>query len=187
MSNSVSSRLRPMSDGDLDMVREWRNAPAIRENMYTSHEITRQEHMAWWETTKAASDSRYLVYETNSVPIGVVSFNKIDKINNNAFWAFYAAPDAIRGTGSQMELLALDFAFTELNLHKLSCEVLGFNSRVVKLHQKFGFLIEGTFRQQFVKNGQWHDVYRLGILASEWRKIRDEIQSRMMRAEVGDQ
>ena len=187
MSDSKISRLRPMSDGDLDMVREWRNAPAIRENMYTSHEISRQEHIAWWEKTKAAIDSRYLIYETNNVPIGVISFNKIDRTNNNAFWAFYASPEAKRGTGSQMELLALDFAFTELNLHKLSCEVLGFNSRVVRLHQKFGFLIEGTFREQFAKDGQWHDVYRLGILACEWRKLRDEIRSRLTRAEEVDQ
>ena len=36
--------MREMVDGDLSLVLEWRNAPDVRKNMYTSHEITLDEH-----------------------------------------------------------------------------------------------------------------------------------------------
>lgn len=183
MSNEKKSLLRPMLDDDLAMVREWRNAPSIRENMYTSHEISAQEHLTWWERTKASDNDRYLIYEADGVPSGVVSFNGIDRISSHAFWAFYASPDARRGTGSQMEMLALDYAFLELGLRKLSCEVLSFNSRVVKLHQKFGFSVEGIFRAHFPKEGEYYDIYRLGLLSGEWLEIREEIQGKLCRSE----
>ena len=64
-----------------------------------------------------------------------------------------------------MEFLALEHAFNTLKLHKLYCEVFAFNSPVVKLHQKFGFQIEGTFREQRVVDGSYVDVFRLDILA----------------------
>lgn len=41
-----------------------------------------------------------------------------------------------------MEYLALEYAFKDMGLHKLFCEVLAFNAPVIKLHQKFGFKIE---------------------------------------------
>lgn len=182
---SESSHLRLMTDEDLPLVREWRNSPAVRENMYTAHEISEAEHLAWWAKTKDASDKLYLVYEAAAEPLGVVSFYDINRRNNTAFWAFYASPDAKRRTGSQMEMHALDHAFLELKLHKLCCEVLSFNSRVIKLHQKFGFSVEGIFREQFLRDDQRYDIFRLGILATEWLDRRDEMQNRLRIAPEG--
>ena len=67
-----------------------------------------------------------------------------------------------------MEFLALEHAFRELKLHKLYCEVLAFNTPVIKLHQKFGFNIEGIFKQQQKVDEDFVDIYRLGIFASDW-------------------
>ena len=44
---------------------------------------------------------------------------------------FYSAPGAPRGTGLQMELEALDFAFIDLSLQKLNCEVIATNKKVI--------------------------------------------------------
>jgi hypothetical protein len=56
----MSSGLRPMREADLDMVRRWRNAPDVRKNMYTTHEISPEEHRAWWERISADPASRQL-------------------------------------------------------------------------------------------------------------------------------
>lgn len=167
--------LRPIKDDELDLMRSWRNAPAVRENMYTRHEISSDEHLAWWGRTCQRQDQQYLMYESNSKALGIVGFTSIDRVNGNCSWAFYAAPDAPKGTGSRMEFLALEHVFKDLILHKMHCEVLAFNTPVIKLHQKFGFQVEGILRQHHFKDGEYIDIYRLGILESEWATKREEM------------
>lgn len=171
--------LRSIRDDELDLMLSWRNALGVRANMYTRHEISIDEHLAWWEKTRQRGDQRYFMYENAGSPFGIVGFNTIDTVNQHAFWAFYAAPDAPRGTGTFMEFLTLDYAFETLRLHKLSCEVLAFNESVIKLHQKFGFTVEGIFRAHHKMNDQFVDVYRLGILAPEWNTKRPELQAKL--------
>jgi RimJ/RimL family protein N-acetyltransferase len=57
----------------------------------------------------------------------------------------------------------------------LHCEVLAFNTAVIRLHQKFGFQVEGVLRQHHFVGNEYIDTYKLGILAHEWAVKRDEI------------
>lgn len=172
-------RLREIATGELELMRTWRNAPAVRSNMYTRHEISLEEHLAWWARISIRADQQYFMYEYAGVPCGIVAFTGIDKASCNSSWAFYAAPDAAKGTGSRMEYLALEQAFEGLHLHKLCCEVLAFNSAVIKLHQKFGFQIEGVLRDQHLVDGKFVDVYRLGILRHEWSDLRPSMAEKI--------
>lgn len=172
-------KLRFIADDELELMRSWRNAPSVRANMYTRHEISAEEHRAWWCRISQTHNHRYFIYESAGTPSGIVGFNDIDDVNGNSAWAFYAAPDAPKGTGTRMELLALEHAFYELKLHKLYCEVLAFNSQVIKLHQKFGFQIEGIFRQQHLGDDGFVDIYRLGLLATEWSDKRGEMTEKI--------
>lgn len=173
------AQLREIRDDEVELMLDWRNAPTVRRHMYNSHVIQREDHVEWWKHTKANIDSEYFMYEDNERPIGIVAFTGINRAQSNSSWAFYAAPDAPRGTGSQMELLALDYAFGELDLHKLYCEVLSTNHAVVRLHEKFGFNIEGTFREQFRQEGMFIDIVRLGILKREWLVARPALAEKI--------
>lgn len=77
--------------------------------------------------------------------------------------------------------MALEYAFNDLRLHKLCCEVLAFNTPVIKLHQKFGFKIEGVLREQHMHDDSFIDVYRLGILATEWDEQRESMQQKLLK------
>lgn len=147
--------------------------------MYSTHEIPLNEHLAWWSRIKESDRHRYFMYEHQNQPLGIVAFVDIDPDNLNSSWAFYAAPCAPKGIGSRMEALALDYAFNELSLHKLYCEVLAFNEAVINLHQKFAFKIEGTLRDQYRRDGQYIDIYRLGLLSKEWAAVRDQMHARI--------
>lgn len=172
-------KIRDIRIDELELMRNWRNAPNVRANMYTRHEISKEEHLAWWKEISMRDDQRYFMYEFEEMPKGIVAFTGIDEVSGNSSWAFYASPDAAKGTGSRMEFLALDYAFDVLKLHKLCCEVLAFNTPVIKLHQKYGFQVEGIFREQHLVDGEYVDVYRLGILAPDWLKHRQEIEERL--------
>jgi UDP-4-amino-4,6-dideoxy-N-acetyl-beta-L-altrosamine N-acetyltransferase len=171
--------LREVADDELELMRSWRNEPAVRANMYTQHEITCEEHLTWWGGTKERADQKYFMYELTGVPIGIAAFTAIDIENQNSAWAFYTSPSAPRGSGIKIEYLMLEHAFGILKLHKLYCEVLAFNSAVIKLHQKFAFKVEGVFRGQHKINDDFIDIYRLGIFAGEWQEHRQAMLDRL--------
>lgn len=168
--------LRSINETDLPMVRRWRNAPEVRRWMFTRHEISEAEHRAWFARISADSLVRWLIHENLAGrPDGVVGFTQIDTASRKAFWGFYAAPDAPRGTGTCIGLEALDHAFTELGLHKLNAEVIAGNQVSVNFHRKLGFQQEGYFRAEHFDGAQYVDVVRFGILAVEWQVKREAI------------
>ncbi len=174
MDNKVNKLglLRNIDVSELELMLAWRNAPSVRSNMYTTHEISLEEHLKWWERVSDRGDMRYFMYEFDGKPLGIVGFTEVDTVQAMASWAFYASPNAPKGTGSRMEFLALDYAFKELCLHKLSCEVLAFNTPVIRLHEKFNFKVEGVLREHHLVEGNYVDVYRLGLLSQEWESHR---------------
>ena len=164
----TNGTLRPMKTADLDLVLSWRNKKEIREKMYTTHVISREEHQAWWSRISSDDTCQYFMFEDEGKPLGVVGFSKIDLHNKNAEWAFYSGDNSVRGIGTRMEIAALDYAFETLELNKLSCEVLESNERVVRFHRKFGFEVEGIYRQQRFRSDKFEDVYRLAIMRKNW-------------------
>jgi UDP-4-amino-4,6-dideoxy-N-acetyl-beta-L-altrosamine N-acetyltransferase len=167
------------------MMLAWRNAPEVRRNMYTKHEITAAEHQSWFARLKDDVTARWFIHEdATGQPNGVVYFTQLQSSNRGAFWGFYAAPNAMPGTGTRMEFDALEKVFLELSLRKLNCEVLVTNGQVINLHKKFGFKEEGTFRDFHFDGQSYVDVVRLGILATEWVGKRVEIQARIAKLDV---
>lgn len=154
-------------------VRELRNQPAVRHNMYTCHEISEQEHSAWLASLVSNARMRVFALLLDDQAIGVVSLSAINLQHKTADWAFYLDTTLQgKGLGSEVEARLLDYAFGEAGLEKLNCEVLAFNTPVIALHQKFGFIIEGTRRAQIERDGQRLDVVLLGITRDEWQTRR---------------
>lgn len=172
--------LREIKESELILMLEWRNHPSIRANMYNQHEITLDEHLKWWNLIKESKHNLYFMYEYQDKKSGILGFTEINNFNKNSMWAFYASPEAARGTGTRMEYLALEYAFNDLNLNKLNCEVLAFNPSVIKLHKKFGFKEEGVFREQYQLNSSFFDIHRLGILKREWEIKQEKMEQKIL-------
>ena len=103
---SVQYRLRPMTQEDLERVLTWRNHEDVRRYMYTQHEISLAEHTRWFERASQDPSRHLLVFEYNATPLGFINLHQIAP-GGVAEWGFYAAPDAIKGTGRQLGRAAL--------------------------------------------------------------------------------
>lgn len=156
------------------MVLEWRNSERVRANMYTDHVISAAEHRRWFETLRnRPATEQYFIFETNDRALGFVSFTRFNPTSNVCYWAFYLGETEVpRGIGAAMEFIAIEFAFRNLNVRKLCCEVFVFNAPVIKLHRKFGFVEEGRFVEHVLKNGKYEDVVSLALFEPEWSRIR---------------
>jgi RimJ/RimL family protein N-acetyltransferase len=73
-----------------------------------------------------------------------------------------------QGYGYEAMSLLLDFAFRELNLHRVQLTVFSYNSAAIGLYEKLGFTREGTYREFLERDGQRHDMLLYGILRREW-------------------
>ena len=160
-------QLRLMNDRDVDQVLAWRNHPDIRRYMYSTHEITPEEHRSWYKNAKSNKAISLMIYEQDDKALGFVSVTR-SRSPEVADWGFYTAPDAPAGTGRSLGELALDYAFTVLRLHKLCGQLLAFNERSVRFHQNLKFSEEARLREHHFDGNKFHDVICFGLLKREW-------------------
>jgi RimJ/RimL family protein N-acetyltransferase len=73
-----------------------------------------------------------------------------------------------QGYGTQALTLALDFAFYELNLHRVTLTVFAYNHAAIGLYEKLGFVREGVYREHLHRDGQRYDMLLYGLLRREW-------------------
>jgi UDP-4-amino-4,6-dideoxy-N-acetyl-beta-L-altrosamine N-acetyltransferase len=113
---------------------------------------------------------RYWVIELEGQPVGVANISGISLKDQRCSWAFYLGDPVTRGkgVGSWVEAEIIRIVFSELGLNKLCCEVLSSNASVVKMHESFGFVVEGRLRQHVWKDGESHDVIVMGLLRADW-------------------
>jgi UDP-4-amino-4,6-dideoxy-N-acetyl-beta-L-altrosamine N-acetyltransferase len=162
-----------MTENDLDRVLEWRNHPDVRSFMYTTAEITPEEHSAWFARSSADPKAHLLIFEINGHPLGFASFRESTD-REIAEWGFYMAPDAPRGNGRLLGQTALAYAFGKLGFQKVCGEALVGNTRSIKFHENLGFNREGLSKNQHFDGEEHHDVAHYGLVKSDWVALGDE-------------
>ena len=176
--NKPNYSLRPVTKDDLDLIYEWRNRPEVRAFMYSSAEISREEHERWFATMLEDASKCWLVLNIDERECAVVYFSGIGQ-NRSCSWGFYSGPCAPAGVSLVIEMAALEYAFEKLQVHRLHCEVLSGNQQVVNLHKKAGFVQEGCLRQARETPRGIEDVVVFGMLSYEWPASRERLQSRV--------
>jgi RimJ/RimL family protein N-acetyltransferase len=73
-----------------------------------------------------------------------------------------------KGYGTDAMRIILRYAFTELNLHRVSLSALATNARAIRSYEKAGFVVEGRGRHLArYEDMPWDEVF-MGILREEW-------------------
>jgi RimJ/RimL family protein N-acetyltransferase len=72
------------------------------------------------------------------------------------------------GYGTEAITLLLDYAFGDLNFHRVSIGVVGFNEKALQFYEKIGFKREGIQRDGYYHHYQYSDFVMLSILENEF-------------------
>ncbi len=161
--------LRLINKQDLDKIRNWRNAPNVRENMFTDHLISPEEHLAWWQNIRDNASRKVLMFVRNGIDEGVVLFFDIDRGKQSCHWGFYISNDLNEmktriNTWQSLEKEAIDYAFSELLCKQIFCETFSFNKPVLEMHKRFGF-VESAIKSR--KKGNSNEDVVLSTLTAE--------------------
>ena len=138
------SRLRPATDSDVEMIRRWRNHPRVRRASIFTAEITPDGHREWWSRATTDPGSQVLIFEDDA-PRGVVTFKDHDPVLRSAEWGFFLdvagmPPQQLLRNWIRLEREAIRYAFADLRLDVLGGRTLAWNTGVLALHRKCGFV-----------------------------------------------
>ncbi|MEK4300405.1 GNAT family protein [Oceanobacillus sp. FSL W8-0428] len=167
-------KLRKITKDDTELYHKWRNDVEVMHSTSPSLDVypkkATEEFVEYAILGSDTSKGYILVDKKSETSIGIVSLINMDYKNRNAeciidigekeYWG--------KGYGKEGLLLLLDYAFYELNLHRVSLRVFSFNERAIHLYKKIGFELEGKSRQTLFRDGKWHDIIHMGILQEEY-------------------
>jgi RimJ/RimL family protein N-acetyltransferase len=157
--------LRAFERDDAERCYRWMNDPNIVRTLKSRYPIAFQNEIEWLERAMqvSVSDSeRHFAIERKEdrAHIGNASIHDIDWVSRTAaFGLFVGEPSAWnRGFGTDAIRTLVRFAFEEMNLRKLNIDVFDYNDRAKHVLEAQGFVQEGRLRQQFYREGSYHDI-----------------------------
>lgn len=134
---------RDVYPDDLELLRTWRNATAIREAMVFQQEITEAMQSAWYAAIDPARD-RYSVLLFRGERIGLTQLRHIDSESHSAeggitIWR----PEHQNGVlPYRVAIAGMDWDFLERGLAQLTVTVRKSNSRARRFVRSLGYQLE---------------------------------------------
>ncbi|TDQ42747.1 GNAT family N-acetyltransferase [Aureibacillus halotolerans] len=170
-----STRLDRFTAHDTELYHIWRNDAEVMSLTQTlldsySYEETERHVNGMLHQQDA---KRYLIRDRETdQPIGLISLLQLDYVNANAECTIDIAEKSYWGKGYGRDAMdtLMRYAFDELRLHRLSLKVFSYNDRAIRLYEKLGFQVEGRHRDAIFRNGQYHDIFFMACLSSEFRR-----------------
>lgn len=168
-------QLRPLERKDLKFVHQLdNNANVMRYWFEEPYEAFVELVDLYDKHIHDQSERRFIVQSQNSL-IGLVELVEINHIHRNAEFQIIIDP-AHQGKGyaSKATQLAMEYAFSILNLYKLYLVVDSENEKAIYIYTKLGFKQEGVLQQEFFVNGEYRDVIRMCIFQEQFLALKNK-------------
>jgi L-amino acid N-acyltransferase YncA len=154
--------LRPATLADIPALVALERTPIARQYV---GQWSEERHRA----TLTGGDARYYVYEAEPGSLSAYAILRGLAESSGAIELkriVIAAPGQGLGRRILSELIAI--AFKELQAHRFFLDVFDDNARARHLYASLGFVEEGTMREAAQRDGQWHNLHLMSMLASEY-------------------
>jgi RimJ/RimL family protein N-acetyltransferase len=114
---------------------------------------------------------RLAVTAPDGALLGVVYLLGIDWVHRSAELGLLVGEKSWwgRGVGTEATRRAIEHAFGDLNLHRVSLEVFEDNVPALRAYEHAGFVREGLKREAVYKDGRYRSVVVMGVLRGEER------------------
>ncbi len=163
--------LRPLQGEDVWALYKWFNDPRVLETLGAQHllfSVSLDEEKKIVERDLNAKDRKAFIIlklEDRSL-IGIILLTDIDPRNSSAQLNIVLGEvdQWNQGYGREAIKLLLDFAFEQMNLHRVWLRVAEYNERALKCYLACGFETEGRMRQDHFHRGSFRDALLMSVL-----------------------
>jgi len=132
-----------------------------------------KEAVTRWSEAKPKNDEFFLIItDLEDQPVGCINIHHCDR-RNGTFQYGLGINRQFRKQGFALDAIkiVLKYMFGELRYNKVNAHVYAFNEASVKLHEKLGFVREGTLRNMIYTDGSFHDEIVFGMTAEEFKAL----------------
>jgi RimJ/RimL family protein N-acetyltransferase len=167
-------RLTPVSVADTPTIARWQDDSGYLRMLDAKPSYPKNEsQVSDWIRDGQRERDRFVFGIRTLANDELIGFIELGDIlwNHRVAWLAIGIGDAAhrgQGYGKEAMSLVLNFAFNELNLHRIQLTVFGYNEPAIALYEGLGFRREGTYREFMQRDGQRFDMYLYGILRHEW-------------------
>ncbi|RPF50613.1 GNAT family N-acetyltransferase [Aquisalibacillus elongatus] len=161
---------RKLGKDDVKTLYKWHNDVEVFTNMRSSLDLYNHEDIEEFYDKVKEGKNFVIVEKESNTDIGSISLVGLSFRQRNAeillligekdYWG--------QGYGKEAFRLLLNYAFNELNLHRLSLKVFSYNQKAKKMYENLGFQVEGKLRESFFRDGEWHDIYIMSMLQKDY-------------------
>lgn len=127
----------------------------------------------WLKKNELAKDMVFFAIQSieDGTIIGEIGLDDIQPGSPNVFVGISIGDPQYwgRGYGTDAMRILLRYAFSFLNMHRVSLSVFGYNERAIRSYEKAGFRHEGSLHNWLNRDGRRWDLHFMGILQSEWK------------------
>jgi RimJ/RimL family protein N-acetyltransferase len=127
------------------------------------------------EVSELSHSSYYFAIRTlpEDKLIGELALDVVDWSGRDAFVGLGIGEPEYwgKGYGTDVMNVLLRFAFTDVNLQRVTLSVFEYNPRAIRSYEKAGFRHEGRMRKVLNKEGKRWDTLYMGVLREDWMSI----------------
>jgi [ribosomal protein S5]-alanine N-acetyltransferase len=131
-----------------------------------------------WED---GSDYRFFITLRESKEIvGQIGLTQIIRgVSQSCFIGYWIGlPYINRGYATEAVVLAMEFAFDVLKLHRISLWIATGNEVSLKIPARLGLRFEGTAIRGLFLGSQWHDTHIFAMTSEEWTERREALKAK---------
>ncbi|MFX1595834.1 MAG: GNAT family N-acetyltransferase [Promethearchaeota archaeon] len=172
--------LCPRNSRNAPLYAKWRNDPKVRlyDRNVTPRTVEDQKERFDRASERFPEDISFEIWHIkDNRPIGITGLNHIDWINS---WAnanlIIGEPDYWgKDIATEATELLVEYAFNELNLHKLQGGAAVQNIGSWTVAEKIGFEFEGIREHEMYVDGKYVDNKTYRLLKEDWMKKKKKI------------
>lgn len=171
MSSGQTIKIRPLEREDLSFVHALDNDANIMRYWFEEPYEAFVELVDLYDKHIHDQSERRFIIDNGGTSIGLVELIEIDYVHRRAEFQIIIDPEhQCKGYACEATRLAMEYAFSVLNLYKLYLVVDNENKKAMHIYSKMGFEVEGVLKQEFFVNGQYRDVTRMCVFQWQYQE-----------------
>ncbi|MCG5215595.1 GNAT family N-acetyltransferase [Streptosporangium sp. KLBMP 9127] len=166
-------RLRAIEPSDAETMWRWHSDPEVMRWMSDGYPPS-LAHLTKRLTERAPDSFEKLTLVVETVEgraIGIVALRGAEPETGASELDLYLGEKDVWGQGYATDAMRLTcrYGFEKMRLHRISLTVVAENAAARRVYAKVGFVEEGRMREAFRRDGRWHDMILMSLLAGELR------------------
>jgi RimJ/RimL family protein N-acetyltransferase len=137
--------MRQMQKNDIELARQWRNLPHVRQMMLDTAEVSTKQQQDWFQQASQRQDQWHFIIDYQAKPIGVANIKSLDgsnmKIETAVEIGLYIGEESYRDNmiAFAPNLLLIDYCFEQFKLDELHAVVKKDNEKALQYNYALGY------------------------------------------------